>query len=223
MCINNGGTIMKRLYTSVLLLSILCLSGCNTNATNSNNLGGLSVEISNVGASTVSENSIELLAEPNEDEEPDKEETGTVTKLDDNMYQYENSYYIVAYSDLMSMHEEVPEYVVFTYVNDPRDTITVSCLNSEDYDYNELSESYVTEDDYKENFFRGENVLGEQEIPSVNFTYSMNDIYYQSTLFKTDKTIFIINAKAVIPDEETDEVYEQDAAFLDIFNSIVIK
>lgn len=214
---------MKRLYTSVLLLSILCLSGCNTNATNSNNLEGLSVEISNVGASTVSENSIELLAEPNEDEEPDKEETGTVTKLDDNMYQYENSYYTVAYSDLMFMQEEVPEYVVFTYVNDPRDTITVSCLNAEDYDYNELSESYVTEDDYKENFFRGENVLGEQEIPSVNFTYSMNDIYYQSTLFKTDKTIFIINAKAVISDEETDEVYEQDAAFLDIFNSIVIK
>lgn len=213
---------MKKLYTSILLVSILCLSGCNANATDSNSLDGLSVEISNVGTSTVSENSIELFAEPDE-EEPDKGETGTVTKQDDNMYQYENNYYTVSFSDLMSIQEEAPEYVVFTYVNDPRDTIAVSCLNAEDYNYDELKETYVTEDEYKENFFCGEGTLGEQEIPTVNFTYSMNYVYYQSTLFKTDNTIFIINAKAVIPDEETDAVYEQDAAFLDIFNSIVIK
>ena len=214
---------MKKLYTVALLLSVFLLSGCNSNTSNSNNLNGLSVEISSIGTSTVSENSIELFADPVEDENPGNEETGTVTKLADNMNQYENNYYTVTFSDLMSMHEEVPEYVVFTYVNDPRDTITVSCLNAEDYDYNELSETYVTEEAYKENFFRGENTLGEQEILSVNFTYNMNGVYYQSTLFRTDNTIFIINAKAVIPDEETDVVYEQDAAFLDIFNSIIIK
>lgn len=39
---------MKKLYTSILLVSILCLSGCNANATDSNSLDGLSVEISKI-------------------------------------------------------------------------------------------------------------------------------------------------------------------------------
>lgn len=150
-----------------------------------------------------------------------EKETGTVTKLDNNTYEYENDYYTVSFSKEMTLNELTTKNVLFTY--DSKNYVAISCFSTEEKTFEDFCNRYEMNDEKKPNYFSADNTFGEQMIPSKIFCYNDRDIYYQSTIMQIGDNVIIIDAQAYIADGESEEAYEQDEAFMNIYESINFK